>query len=104
MLQHGRIVADGTPAEVKRRVAGRQVRCVTRLEASEIAQVPGVQSVRTDGSAVVALTSDAEGLARYLLQRDASFSGLEIAGARLEEAFIALTTDPARADAEGARQ
>jgi ABC-2 type transport system ATP-binding protein len=104
VLQHGRVVADGTPAEVKRRVAGRQVRCVTRLDAGEVAQIPGVQSVRTDGSGLVALTSDAEGLARYLLQRDASLSGLEIAGTRLEDAFIALTTDPAPADAEGARQ
>jgi ABC-2 type transport system ATP-binding protein len=93
VLQHGRIVADGTSAEVKGRVAARQLRCVTRLDHAEIARLPGVQSIRSDGSGVVVLTSDAESLARYLLQHDGQLSGLEIVEARLEEAFIALTTD-----------
>jgi ABC-2 type transport system ATP-binding protein len=93
VLHRGRIVADGTPADVKGRVAARQLRCVTRLDHAEIARLPGVQSIRSDGSGVVVLTSDAESLARYLLQHDGQLSGLEIVEARLEEAFIALTTD-----------
>ena len=95
VLQRGRIVADGTPAEVKRRVADRRLRCVTRVEMGEIARFPGVQSVRADGSGLVVLTTDAEGLARHLLARDAALSELEVTGARLEEAFLALTTDGA---------
>ncbi len=91
VLQRGRIVADGTPADVKQRVAGRQVRCVTGVAPDDIAAVPGVQSVRRDGGGIVALTTDAERLARYLLDRDSALSGLEIAGARLEDAFLALT-------------
>jgi ABC-2 type transport system ATP-binding protein len=93
VLDHGRIVADGTPANVKQLVAGRRLRCITSVGIGEIAKVPGVQSVRPDGSGVAVLTTDAEGLARYLLERDSSLSGLEIAGARLEEAFLAITGD-----------
>jgi ABC-2 type transport system ATP-binding protein len=92
VLDHGRIVADGAPADVKRQVAGRRVRCITTVPAEDIARVPGVRDVRPDGSAIVALTTDAESLARYLLGRDPTVSGLEITGAGLEEAFMALTT------------
>ena len=92
VLQRGRVVADGTPADVKRQVADRRLRCVTRVEMNDIAQFAGVQSVHADGGGVVVLTTDAESLARYLLARDGSLSELEISGARLEEAFLALTT------------
>ena len=47
--------------------------------------------MRRDGTAVELLTGDAEGLARELLARDPSLAGLEITGAGLEEAFMALT-------------
>jgi ABC-2 type transport system ATP-binding protein len=91
VLRLGRIVADGTPAEVKRQVAGRCVRCVTRVDGEEVRQWPFVNSVRSDGSALIILTSDAESVARELLARDAALSELEVTGIGLEEAFVALT-------------
>ena len=95
VLHRGRIVSDGTPADVKRMVAGRRLRCVTRIPVAELARIPGVQSARADGSGIIALTSDAEALARHLLANDPTVSGLEIGGAGLEEAFMALTRDEA---------
>jgi ABC-2 type transport system ATP-binding protein len=91
VINGGEIVADGTPAAIKGLAASRRVRCVTSLSASELMTCPGVQSVRHDGAAVEILAHDAEALARALLVRDASLSGLEITGAGLEEAFLALT-------------
>jgi ABC-2 type transport system ATP-binding protein len=91
VLHKGRIVSDGTPSEVKRQVAGRRVRCVTTVAPEALANLPGVQSARRDGSGVVVLTTDAEALARHLLACDPGLSGLEIGGAGLEEAFVALT-------------
>jgi ABC-2 type transport system ATP-binding protein len=91
ILQRGRIIADGTPAEIKARVGGQQIRCVTSLPSEEIAGLPGVRSLRRDGPSVVVLAADAESVARVLLVRDATLSGLEISRANLEEAFVELT-------------
>jgi ABC-2 type transport system ATP-binding protein len=91
ILQRGRIIADGTPGEIKARVGGRQIRCVTRLSSEEIAGLPGVRSLRRDGPSAVVLAADAESVARELLVRDGTLSGLEISRANLEEAFVELT-------------
>lgn len=92
VLSTGRVVADGPPHAIKARAGGRRVRCVTALDDGTLAALPGVHSMRRDGTAVELLTGDAEGLARELLARDRSLAGLEITGAGLEEAFMALTS------------
>lgn len=98
MLNAGAIVADGSPHVVKARVASRRIRCITALSTRLLESLDGVQSVRGDGAATVILTSDAEVVARALLDRDPSLAGLEITGAGLEDAFLSLTApaEPAR--------
>jgi ABC-2 type transport system ATP-binding protein len=93
VLARGAIVADGSPVEVKARVAGRRIRCVTALALDEVAAVRGVASARRLGDLTEIATADAEGVLRELLARDATLSGLEVGGAGLEEAFLALTND-----------
>ena len=95
MLGRGRIVADGAPHEIKARVASRRIRCVTSLPVSAIEAMDGVTSMRRDGAATEILTSDAEGVVRQLLLRDAGLSALETSGAGLEEAFLTLTSGDA---------
>jgi ABC-2 type transport system ATP-binding protein len=90
ILQRGRIIADGTPADIKARVAGRHIRCVTRLRTEDIATIAGVHAVRTDKHAVVMLAADTESVARELLRRDPFLAELEISRANLEEAFVEL--------------
>ena len=96
LLRGGRIVADGTAAEIKSRAASRRVRCVTTLGQVEIRSMPAVRSVRRDGVITEILTPEAERVTRDLLMRDASLSGLEVSGAGLEEAFLTLTAVPSR--------
>jgi ABC-2 type transport system ATP-binding protein len=107
LLRGGRIVADGTAAEIKSRAASRRIRCVTTLGENEIRSMPGVRSVRRDGLIAEILTAEAERVTRELLMRDASLAGLEVSGAGLEEAFLTLTAAPSReqelATAGGAR-
>jgi ABC-2 type transport system ATP-binding protein len=91
VLQHGAIVAEGTPAEIKTRAIGKQVRFVSRLSAQEIRQIPGVISVKEDRNAFELQVSVAEPVVRELLQRDSWLSELEVSNAGLEEAFLALT-------------
>jgi ABC-2 type transport system ATP-binding protein len=92
VIANGSIIADGTSAEIKARAAGKQVRCRTRLSGAELASLPGVKSVRRDGDVTFMLTGEPERAVRELHARDAALSDLEITGAKLEEAFLALTS------------
>jgi ABC-2 type transport system ATP-binding protein len=91
LINHGRIIAEGTPAEIKARAAGRKVRCRTALPLAEIAALPGVHGVRQDGELIELFAADAEPVVRELLGRDPALSALEVRGADLEEAFLVLT-------------
>ena len=51
MIGQGRMIAEGTPREIKSRVAGRKIRCRTRLSLEEVAALPGVRDARQDGDA-----------------------------------------------------
>jgi ABC-2 type transport system ATP-binding protein len=92
MLDRGRIVAEGTPAEIKARVLGKRIRCRTRLTLAELAALPGVRDARRLAEDTEILAAEAEPVVRELLARDPSVSGLDIRGAGLEEAFLALTS------------
>ncbi len=101
VLARGRVVAEGSPAEIKARVPGRRMRVRTALAQEDVAALPGVASAASDGDATEILASSAEDVLRALLARDASLSILEVGGAGLEEAFLALVAaeSPAAAPA-----
>jgi len=89
----GEIVAQGTPAEIKARTAGKRIRCITSLSVNTLRQIPGVTEVKEDRGAVEIQAVEAESIVRELLARDARLAGLEVTSAGLEEAFLALTQD-----------
>jgi len=91
VIDGGRPIADGTPAEIKRETADRRVRCVTALSRTELAALPGVRTVERDREAIVLLTNAVEDTIRQLLALDATVRDLEITSLRLEDAFLALT-------------
>src|SRR5262249_20971569 len=91
VLQQGAIVAEGTPAEIKGRAAGKQIRCATRLSFEELASIPGVIRVKEDRQEYELQVSAAEPVLRELFRRDEWLSNLEVTNAGLEEAFLALT-------------
>ena len=99
LISRGRIVAEGTPAEIKARAAGRKVRCRTALSLEEVSALPGVKGARRDGDLVELFASEAERAVRELLHRDPSLSALEVRGADLEEAFLTLTGAEERKEA-----
>ena len=91
LLDEGRLIAEGTPAEIKARTAGKVVRAVTSLDPARLAALPGVNRVELVGAATELLTTDAEETVRELLAADRGLTGLEVTGASLEEAFLAIT-------------
>ncbi len=95
VLQAGRIVAEGTPAELKGRVQMATVRCRTRVSEHLLRGLPGVTEVK-GGEIVTLLTTQPEALLRVLLPLDEQLSGLEVTGTAFEDAFLALTAQPAR--------
>lgn len=92
VLNRGKLVCEGTPAEIRHRVAGRRIRCVTQLERGFLQSLPTVTEVREDREAVVITAEKAEEVVRAMLARDHTLSGLEIAAPALEDAFLALTS------------
>lgn len=99
VLNKGRILAHGTPADIKAKTSGRRIRCVTTLPLESLRAIPTVLSVHQDREGVEIATQCAEAVVRELLMRDAQLSRLEVASAGLEEAFLALTRND---DNEGA--
>ena len=95
LIAGGRIVADGTTAEIRSRASGRTVSAVlpARGAADAVARLratEGVRSVEERGARVVVTATDSDAVARLLLL-DLGGTDLEIVTAGLEEAFMALT-------------
>jgi len=93
VINKGEIIAQGTPAEIKAKTAGKRIRCITSLNLNALRQIPGVTEVKEDREAVEIHAVEAEPIVRELLARDARLSGLEVSSAGLEEAFLELTRD-----------
>src|SRR3984957_19972108 len=91
VINRGEIVAEGTPSEIKARTCGRRIRCVSSLRIETIRAFPGVAEVRRDRDGYEIRVGEAEPVLRELLLHDSTVHGIEVAGAGLEEAFLALT-------------
>jgi ABC-2 type transport system ATP-binding protein len=93
LLRHGRIVADGTAAEVRNLSSGRSVRAnLTGADEAALARLPGVRSVEVRGDRALIQTTDSDAVARYLLTATTAHD-VEILSDNLEDAFLALTGD-----------
>lgn len=92
MVPKGRVVADGSAAEIKNLASGR-VMAATLPGASpaELASLDGVDNVELRGDRVILHTSDSEATTRYLLS-STSAADIEVSSRNLEDAFLALTT------------
>ncbi|HSJ08714.1 MAG TPA: ABC transporter ATP-binding protein, partial [Longimicrobiales bacterium] len=97
VLRAGAVVADDSPAAIKRRIARSRIRCVTALAPDMIRALCDVDMVMNEGEATVILCADAAHVLRTLLAHDDSLHGLEVSGAGLEDAFVALTSVPVEA-------
>lgn len=90
VVDAGRVVADGSAASIKSRVAGRTVRFRRPGVREGLAGLPGVTAVGGTGDLVELATTDAEATLRALLADGDRLPDLEVRGASLEQAFLAL--------------
>ncbi len=91
VVDRGRVVAEGTPDELRRTLSDRRVEVRTKVPVSVIRALDSVESVEArDGRTVIA-TTDSEQVVRTLLDLDPEASDLTVATASLEEVLIAMT-------------
>ncbi len=93
VMAQGSVLAQGTPTQIKSRVTGRKVRCVTNLPLDQLQRIDGVLSAEQLGSATTLTVSNAEDVLRHLLAADLSLHSLEVTSPNLEDAFLALTKE-----------
>jgi ABC-2 type transport system ATP-binding protein len=91
VISKGKTLAEGTPTEIKHRVAGRRIRCITEIDADAIRSLPWVLNVEQDREGVVITAVEAERVVYELMRKDPLLRGLEISAPGLEDAFLALT-------------
>jgi len=97
LIRQGRIVADGTTAEIKALATGRSVRAtLPDAELDVLKALPGVLQAEVRGDSVILQCTDSDAVARYLLTRTAA-RDLEVVAQNLEAAFVALTSRDAPA-------
>ena len=93
VVNHGRVIADGTPAQIKAFTAIRTLRFSAQApDPSELLKLPGVTDVVVNGDAVTVRTSDADDTLPSLYALGPQIKSMEVGGGGLEEALIALTT------------
>jgi ABC-2 type transport system ATP-binding protein len=90
VIDHGQVIADGSPEAIKSRVSGVAIRCRTRLSDAELAGLARVTGVSRDGGKVTLLTTSAPATLRELLARDETVDDLTVSGASLEDAVTRL--------------
>jgi ABC-2 type transport system ATP-binding protein len=91
LLRAGRVVADGTAAQIKAVVTGRHIRAtLDDPDPAVLSALPGVDSVEVRGDTVRLACHDSDTALRALLSipdaRD-----IEVTAQNLEDAFLALT-------------
>lgn len=93
LMSRGRIVADGTTAEIKNLVSGRIVHVtLPGADPVAIASLPGVDDVEAKGDRLAIHTKDSDAVARHLLTQTPA-RDLEITAQNLESVFLALTSE-----------
>ena len=92
VIDRGRVIADATPGEIKSRVAAKRISFTTPrpVPREAFTDLP-VKNVQVNDHRVQLLSSEPENVLRELFKRNVPVQDLEVAGAALEEAFIALT-------------
>jgi ABC-2 type transport system ATP-binding protein len=95
VIDHGAVIADASPAELKARVPGRKITLVAArpLAPADLDGLPVRVLSRTAERASL-LSHEPAAVLRELFRRGVDLVDLEVTGADLEEAFLALTRRP----------
>jgi len=98
VMRRGTVVANGAASTIKAAVPTRRVRFASpSADPARLRELDGVDAASVRGSEVVLDSLDADATVRALVASGVAFSDIEVTGADLEQAFVALTCDLAHA-------
>jgi ABC-type multidrug transport system ATPase subunit len=95
VLVSGRVIAEGTVAEIRSVVSRRHISCSSEVSLEQVRAWPDVIAVTRETDRLHITAVDAEGVVRRLLAADERVRGLEVRQANLAEAFAELTKEAA---------
>jgi ABC-2 type transport system ATP-binding protein len=95
VVNGGRVVAQGSVAQIRARVGQRRVRCVSSLDAAHVAAWPHVLAATRDGARLEVVADAIEAVVYRLLTDDPTLSDLEVTRAGLADAFVEITKEAA---------
>ena len=90
VVADGRVVADGSAAQIKTGVSARRI-SFTAAPDRQFDGLPAVRESSRQGGTLTLTTTDAEVTLRALLADGSPLPDLEVYGASLEDAVLALT-------------
>jgi ABC-2 type transport system ATP-binding protein len=95
IMSAGRIIADGTPSEVKSVVSGRTLSFTLSgtTDDAAVRSLPGVTVLERRGSRLSLTTEDSDATLRRLLADYPAASDIEIVSRNMDDAFMALTSE-----------
>lgn len=93
VIDGGRVLADDDLPAILARVGARHVRLTLEhpADVDRLRDLPAVVDLSQQDGRTSILTADSDAVVRELVRRDVAFAGLEVRGASLEEAFLAMT-------------
>jgi ABC-2 type transport system ATP-binding protein len=102
VVNHGRVIADGTPSQIKAYTAARTIRFATPApDPAQLLRLPGVSDVSVNGDDVTVRSGDADATLPALYGLGRPITAMEVGGGGLEESLIALTSDDNSAGSPG---
>ncbi len=90
VIARGRVVADGTSADLKATLGERRVRLTLENAEVELERLDSVRQVERYGPRVTLYTDDADATVRSLVHLQAPWRDLEVESPDLEQAFLSL--------------
>lgn len=92
VINHGKIIADGTPSEIKADTTGREISFIagSSVTTESLMELPGITNIEWSGRRVKLSSGDTDALIKLLVERRIDMREIEIQSGGLEDAFQAL--------------
>jgi len=110
VIDHGKIIAEGVPDELKRQISGDVVTLSVTGDSAQaktiLAEYPGVREISLDGRAIRMTVEHGEealpGMLRALDAHDITLASIQLARPTLDDVFLTLTGRSLRDDSPSA--